>query len=225
MELIKVIVGILKLLIASAYAVSLIVSSVCKQIHEVPVITYIPPVSTYSVPVDQYRQGTKGRLIFDGRNFSVALFECNEYNAQQFVDYEDSAAWFMWNGNQSPIIADHCTQGFDIICRCSIGDICHIVDGTDYQQYKCIGIDRNGINAGADLYLSTGYNFAWNNDPGYLYMYTCTKPGDSYHITVAIWEAVYNEEDLITIIDDDDEDLITIIDDDEEDLIPIIDDP
>lgn len=223
MELIKVVDDILKLLVASAYAVSIVVSSVYKQIHEPPVITYIPPVSVHSEQIGQYKQGTKGRLIFDGRNFSVALYESNEYNAQQFVDYEDSAAWFMWNGNQSPIIADHCTQGFDIICECHVGDICHIANGSEYQQYRCVGVDHNGINADTDLYLSTGYNFVWNNEPGYLYMYTCTKPGDSYHITVAIWEAVYDDEDLITIIDDDEEDLITIID--EEDLIPIIDDP
>lgn len=216
MEIIKFIADTIKTLVVSAYLVSSIITCSFRVIQNVQINYYEPPIIFENVlpiePNNIGRQGTKGRLIFDNYDFSVALFESNQYNAQRFVDDEDSAAWFMWNGNQSPIIADHCTQGFDIICKCRIDDICHIIDGSDYQQYRCIGVDHNGINADTDLYLSSGYNFAWNNDPGYLYMYTCTKPGDSYHITVTIWEPVYDEDELITIIDEDD-------------LIPIIDEP
>lgn len=210
MEIIQFIVEAIKALVVSAYLLSSIVVSSIRTVQEEPPII----VSSYNPPpviVETGRQGTKGRLIFDDYDFSVALFESNQYNAQQLVDAEDSAAWFIWNGNLSPIIADHCTQGFDIICKCRVDDICHIVDGSDYQQYRCICVDHNGVNTDTDLYLSSGYNFSRNNGPGYLYMYTCTKPGDSYHITVAIWEPVYDEDDLITIIDEDD-DLIPIID-------------
>lgn len=139
------------------------------------------------------RQGTKGRLVLNDYTFSVALFESDEElgpNATVIVDAEDSAAWFMWYGCQSPIIADHCTQGFDVIKDCEIGDICYIVDGDDYKTYKCVAIDRSGINARTDMYLSDGYNFMRDNDPGYLYMYTCNEAGNPRSITVVVWTPV-----------------------------------
>lgn len=139
------------------------------------------------------RQGTKGRLVLDNFGFSVAIFESDQYegpDAQAIVNATDSAVWFMWFGSQSPIIADHCNQGFDIIKESEPGDICYIIDGDNYQKYVCVGVDPDGINERDNMYLSSGYNFMRDNDPGFLYMYTCSKEGDSYHITVAIWTPV-----------------------------------
>lgn len=139
------------------------------------------------------RQGTKGRLVLNNFRFSVAVYESDQYegpDAQAIVNATDSAVWFMWFGSQSPIIADHCNQGFDIIKECEPGDICYIIDGDNYQKYVCVGVDPDGINERDNMYLSSGYNFMRDNDPGFLYMYTCSKEGDSYHITVAIWTPV-----------------------------------
>lgn len=139
------------------------------------------------------RQGTKGRLVLNDFTFSVALFESDERfgpDASLIVDAEDSAAWFMWFGSQSPIIADHCTQGFDIIKDCEPGDVCYIVDGDDYEEYKCVAVDHSGINASTNLYLSDGSDILRENDPGFLYMYTCNQPGNPRSITIAIWTPV-----------------------------------
>lgn len=139
------------------------------------------------------RQGTKGRLVLNNFGFSVAVYESDQYNgpdAQAIVDAADSAVWFMWFECQSPIIADHCNQGFDVIKECSVGDICYIVDGDDFQKYVCVDVDDAGINERDNMYLSSGYNFMRENDPGYLYMYTCNKEGDPYNITVVTWTPV-----------------------------------
>lgn len=144
---------------------------------------------TYESLIATGRLGTKGRLVFEN-GWSVALFESDEHNrpnASMLVDEEDSAAWFMWYGSKSPIIADHCTQGFDIICSCEIGDVCYIVDDIAYKTYECISVDGDAVNERTDMFLSDGSSFMRNNPPGYLYMYTCTEAGDPYHITVAIW--------------------------------------
>lgn len=141
----------------------------------------------YESLISTGRLGTKGRLVFESGH-SVALFESVGWDATQIVDEEDSAAWFMWYDSQSPIIADHCVQGFDIICECEVGDICHIVNGEEIETYECVAIDRDAINIRTDMFLSDGTSFMKNNEPGYLYMYTCTNAGDPYHITVAIWK-------------------------------------
>lgn len=136
------------------------------------------------------RQGTKGRLVMNDCSFSVALFESDEKegpSAVMLVDAEDSAAWFMWFGSQSPIIADHCTQHFDVIKDCKVGDVCYIVDGEEIQKYACVAVDSDGINTLHNLYLSSGYDILIENDPGYLYMYTCNRPGDFHHITIVTW--------------------------------------
>ena len=141
------------------------------------------------------RQGTKGRLVFEELDYSVAVYEAFEgYNAacQQIVDAEDSAAWMLWLDSKSPIIADHSNQGFDIIKKSQIGDTCYIVNGESYQKYQCILVDNNGINERTDMYLSDGYNFMRANDPGRLYMYTCNDGW--YHITVVVWEPVNDIE-------------------------------
>ncbi len=147
--------------------------------------------------VETGRQGTKGRLVFDNVDFSVALYESDQHagpDAQMLVDAEDSAAWYMWFENQSPIIADHCNQGFDIIKECSIGDFCYIVNGKKYQKYVCVAIDSDAVNERDNMYLSSGYNFSRKNEPGYLYMYTCNQEGDSYHITVVTWTPLEDVE-------------------------------
>lgn len=132
------------------------------------------------------RQGTKGRLVFENGN-SVALFESLGWDAEGIVDATDSAAWFQWYGSQSPIIADHCTQGFDVICDCEAGDICYIVDGETFTTYECVLVDHDSLNIRTDMFLSDGTSFMRDNPPGFVYMYTCTTAGDPYHITVAIW--------------------------------------
>lgn len=145
---------------------------------------------TYERLIATGRLGTKGRLVFES-GWSVALFESDEHNrpnASMLVDEEDSAAWFMWYGSKSPIIADHCTQGFDVICSCEIGDVCYIVDDIAYKTYECISVDGNAVNERTDMFLSDGRSFMRDNAPGYLFMYTCNTAGDPYHITVATWK-------------------------------------
>lgn len=137
------------------------------------------------------RLGTGGRLVI--KQHSVALFWSDEVegpNAQTLVDSRDSAAIYAWHNNQSPIIADHRNQGFDVLKTCEVGDLCYIVDEEDYQTYICVDIDDGAVNEIVDMYLSDGTNFSRENDPGYLYMYTCRDPGDSYHIVVVKWQPV-----------------------------------
>ena len=133
------------------------------------------------------QQGTKGRLVFENGH-SVALYESLGWDAESIVDAADSAAWFQWYGSQSPIIADHCTQGFDTICDCEVGDVCYIVNGESFTTYECVAIDRDSVNIRTDMFLSDGRSFMRDNEPGFLFMYTCTNEGDPYHITVAIWK-------------------------------------
>lgn len=214
MDLINYIIDAIKTIVISTCIISSTIGAYKTVKNILPTIYYNTPIiiSEPNKPIITH-QGTKGRLIFDNYNYSVALYESNQYNAQILVDDEDSAAWITWNGNRSPIIADHCTQGFDVICKCNTRDTCQIINGNYCQKYKCIEVDHNGVNTGYGLFLSSGYNFFENNDSGYLYMYTCNQAGDSYHITVAIWVPIYEEnDDYITIIENE-EDYIEIIDD------------
>jgi hypothetical protein len=157
-----------------------------------PTTTSYCKVSALSM-IDHARQGTKGRLFFSELDFSVALYECEESNwwiAQEIVDAEDSAVWFCWFGSESPIIADHCSQGFEVIKSCSVGSVCYIVDGDELRAYECVTVDPNAINARNDMFLSTGESFMKETDPGCLYMYTCNEVGDPYHITVVVWKEI-----------------------------------
>jgi hypothetical protein len=137
------------------------------------------------------RQGTQGRLVLG--SYSAALYECRgTVDAAEVVDAEDSAAWFMWYDCKSPIIADHCNQGFDVLLDCEPGDVCCIAQGGELRWYVCVEVDHEAVNERTDMYLASGYNFMKNNDPGYVFMYTCSEVGDPYHITVAIWAPADN---------------------------------
>lgn len=137
-------------------------------------------------PAYEGRQGTQGRLVLG--SYSAALYECRgTVDAAEVVDAEDSAAWFMWYDCKSPIIADHCNQGFDVLLGCEPGDVCCIVQGDELRWYVCVDVDHEAVNERTDMYLSSGYNFMKNNDPGYVFMYTCNEVGDPLHITVAVW--------------------------------------
>lgn len=121
------------------------------------------------------------------KDFSVALYECDEsvwWTATAIVDAEDSAVIFQWCGSKSPIIADHCNQGFDIIKECKVGDICYINE----KAYVCVLVDGNAVNERTDMFLSTGESFMKNNKAGYLYMYTCNEVGSPEDITVVVWK-------------------------------------
>lgn len=142
-------------------------------------------------PAYEGRQGTQGRLVIG--SYSAALYESyGTTDAQGIVDAEDSAAWFMWYDCQSPIIADHCNQGFDVLKDCEPGDVCCIVRDSEWQWLVCLAVDSGAVNERTDMYLASGYNFMKNNDPGYVFMYTCNEVGDPYHITVAIWAPADN---------------------------------
>lgn len=154
-------------------------------------IALAPSTTMYRVaplsPSDLGKQGTKGRLFLKGH--SVALYECKEsvwWNAESIVDAEDSAVWFMWFDSKSPVVADHCNQGFDIIKSCSVGDVCYIANGDEVSAYECVAVDTDALNARTDMYLSTGESFMRNAEAGHLYMYTCNE--DTYHITVVVWK-------------------------------------
>lgn len=136
-------------------------------------------------------QGTKGRLIFKELDMSMALYLSDQDegpDAQTIVNEEDSAVWFMWFGCKSPIIADHSYQGFEKIKESQIGDTCYILYGDSYQVYRCRDTDPNAINELNNLLLSDGSNIMRENNPGFLYMYTCNE--DWEHVTVVTWVPV-----------------------------------
>lgn len=141
--------------------------------------------STTSYYRGSYLEASEERLYIG--DYSVSLHECEEsrwWYAQSIVDAEDSAVVFKWCGSKSPIIADHCNQGFDIIKDCEVGDTCHINE----VEYECVLVDRDAVNARTDMFLSTGESFMKNNEAGFLFMYTCNEEGNPTNITVVVWK-------------------------------------
>ena len=131
-------------------------------------------------------QGNAGRFIIPEFDFGVPLYYYEDYdgNLQEVVDAWDSA--LLVPDRETPTIADHCNQGFDIIKECYEGQLCCIVNGEDLVWYECVLIDWNGINDGW-LWTSTGEDVDEYGDR-FLVTYTCNSHWTS--ITIVIWEQI-----------------------------------
>lgn len=133
--------------------------------------------------------GTYGRLYLPTINHSVAVYYANvyndeNYNAQQIVDREDSAAYYKLG--EKYIIADHHYQGFKKIINLNAGTKGYIKmnDGTIktyYLKNKLIG-----ENIGVDLTDENGNSI--QTLEGSLVMYTCYTSDKKIMIT--LWDEV-----------------------------------
>lgn len=135
------------------------------------------------------RLGTLGRLYLPTINHSVAVYHANvyndeNYNAQQIVDNEDSAAYYKLG--EKYIIADHHYQGFKKIINLNVGAKAYIKmnDGTIktyYLKNKFIG-----ENTGVDLTDGNGNSI--QTLEGSLVMYTCYT--SDRKIMLTLWNEV-----------------------------------
>ena len=139
--------------------------------------TYSESTETYSI-----NYGTYGRLYVSW--FDVALYDYNVYtesssSLQELVDNYDSAAFYTSRGRL--VIADHDTQGFNVLTGLSEGNTASIrfADGNSIT-YRLIRKEK-GYNTGPDL-VDTANNSFFNMDSD-LIMYTCYDGG----IMVTLW--------------------------------------
>lgn len=135
--------------------------------------TYTPPAVTY---------GTYGRLYVSW--FDVALYDYNvnmnsDLDLQQIVDNYDSAAYY--ETKDRLVIADHSTQGFNVLNSLSEGSTSYIkfADGSSIG-YRLIK-KETGYNTGPDL-VDNADNSFFDMDSD-LIMYTCYGDG----IMVTLW--------------------------------------
>ena len=135
---------------------------------------------TYNVPSVNY--GTYGRLYVSW--YDVALYDYNvytesSYSLQQLVDNYDSAAYYA--SHDRLVIADHNTQGFNVLYGLSEGTVSYIkfADGSSIA-YRLIR-KETGYNTGPDLVDAYGNSF-FDMDSN-LIMYTCYGDG----IMVTLW--------------------------------------
>ena len=127
-----------------------------------------------------------GRLYIPDVGVSVGLGYIGDTHhtqlSQDYVDMRDTAAYldFQDFGDDSVVIADHRTQGFERIKGCSAGMRAYIKTDESFRIYECYDIG-NGYNDYDDVYDRDGNNIYYNGD-GTMCLYTCNE--DSHHVTV-----------------------------------------
>ncbi len=130
--------------------------------------------------------GTAGRLYFSN-GYSVALNYADPYDAyavQAVTDAWDSAVVEVTDW--STLIADHNTQGFEVIKDYGVGSTVTIVDEYgNSTQYVCISYYSDASWYEGMTVLPDGRN-AWEGDSG-LWFKTCNDNGTN---TVSYWMAV-----------------------------------
>lgn len=133
--------------------------------------------------------GTHGRLYFSSL-YSVALYRPNSNkDPQSIVDNKDSAAYFKYG--KVMIIADHASQGFEIIKKQNVGDFVYIKKESADNNYileKYIVREKTiGINTGTNLVTNDNRNVA--TDINYsLVLYTCNT--NDYEVTILFLDKV-----------------------------------
>lgn len=93
----------------------------------------------------------------------------NSYLAQSIVDNINEAVYLDYGS--SPIVADHSTQSFLALKKCTLGMKAFIKYPSRIEVYQCIKTDI-GINNGKYIYDSNGNN-AYEYSSDILTLYTC----------------------------------------------------
>lgn len=158
--------------------------------HEVKQEIIAKPVISQLDEIKQKNDylGTAGRLYIPNINISVGLnnaiiYDNEEYNAQEIVDRQDSAAYYTFASKLT--IADHDFQGFNRIANLNSGDKAFIkrYDGS-VEEYQMIN-KFIGENIGTDLIDEYGNSIG--NMSGSLVMYTC------------YYNTIYKDQIIVTL--------------------------
>ncbi len=171
----------------SLVAVALIFGICPINIHENRNFIELPNASIDNLinvyNIGQTSDGSMGRLAIGG--YSARLFN----NATQgTVDAADSAAYIPW-GNGKVYIADHASQGFNIIKTLGSGSSATITDDTTIV-YLTMNTSYQGINTGHGINLSDG-RYSENVNDGNYVMYTCND-SSGVSVTVTYWNVTNN---------------------------------
>ncbi len=131
--------------------------------------------------------GTGGRIYFNN-GYSVALNWADPFDAyavQSITDAQDSAVEESYGG--STLIADHNTQGFDIIKQYGVGSTMKIVDEQgNTTTYVCISYYPSVSWYNGIVMLPDGRD-AWYGDSA-LWLKTCNSDGTN---TVSYWTPLW----------------------------------
>lgn len=130
--------------------------------------------------------GTRGRLYFDN-GWSVALNYADSYNTeemQQMADAYDSACYMEDSGKV--MIADHASQGFEIIKEYDVGSKATIVDENDQEhEIVCTAFYSDAYWEDGFTHLPDGRGI-WGSTEGTIGLQTANnKEGTS--ITISYW--------------------------------------
>ncbi len=163
-----------------------------KIVSSSPAKTSVPKKTiTQKILSHQGKMGTAGRLYFSNLS-SVALYEADFYvdDLQKIVDEKDSAAYFLYYG-ETPTIADHSIQGFDIIKKQKVGSIAYRkVKNTEgeilLEKYQVIN-KIQGVNTGTELLTEDGKKI--NQIDASLIMYTCNSANPK-SVTIVLWKKI-----------------------------------
>ena len=154
-----------------------------KEVEEARIIqTSVAEEADYSYSPAATTYGTYGRLYLSG--FDVALYDYNvntysDLSLQNIVDNWDSAAYYI--SRSKLIIADHDTQGFNVLTWLSEGDTAYIQFEDGSTIWYRLNMKAKGYNTGPDL-VDTENNSFFNMDSDII-MYTCYDGG----IMVTLW--------------------------------------
>lgn len=101
--------------------------------------------------------GDAGYFYIPDLNVQVPLYnKGNRPNAQDVVDRENSALLCRnFRGGHCSYVADHASQGFNKIKKCTLDTLAYIVTETSTQFYYCVGV-AIGRNTGTDLVTNSG---------------------------------------------------------------------
>lgn len=122
--------------------------------------------------------GSEGRLTIG--SYTARLFNSS---AQSTVDAADSAAYIPY-GTSKVFIADHASQGFNIIKSVGIGTTATITDNSSVTNLTLVS-RYQGTNTGNGINLSNG-TYAENVKDGKYVMYTCND-STGVSVTVTYW--------------------------------------
>lgn len=135
---------------------------------------------------DSKKLGSSGRIFF-GSLYSVALYQpTTSEEAQKYVDNKDSGAIIKYSNIS--LVADHASQGFDIIKRQKIGNYIYIKNSNKTIDKYVIKEKTTGYNTGDKLLTKDGRNVLYDTDYS-LALYTCNS-SNGYHVTILLLNKV-----------------------------------
>lgn len=133
--------------------------------------------------------GTSGRLYFDN-GWSVALNYADSYDtdtAQTLADAWDSACYMEDSGKI--MIADHATQGFDVILDCPEGTRATMVDADGNEtRIICKTVYKDAYWEDGFTHLPDGRGI-WGASDGSIGMQTSTN-SDGTQVFISYWDPV-----------------------------------